>query len=92
MQTTDLSTVKSTQLTGSQHRGIPLLTFAGHTKIWGLLEQIQVPAESCQVCKSVPICLLQVSSVLKASAESLPQVGLGLRRCQQRFLILRGTG
>ncbi|NXU00469.1 CP100 protein, partial [Buphagus erythrorhynchus] len=38
-----------------RHRGILLLTFAGHSRVWSLLEQIQIPAESCQVCKSVPI-------------------------------------
>ncbi|NXC97030.1 CP100 protein, partial [Certhia familiaris] len=60
----------------SRHRGILLLTFAGHSRTWGSLEQIQIPAESCQVCRSIPTCLLQVSSILKSSAESLPQAGL----------------
>lgn len=44
------------------------------------------------MCKSVPICLLQVSSILKPYAERLPQVGLSPRRCKQRFLTLHGTG
>ncbi|NXP22469.1 CP100 protein, partial [Scytalopus superciliaris] len=42
----------------------------GHTEIWGLLEQIKIPVERHYVCKSVPVCLLQQSSVLKSSDES----------------------
>ncbi|KFV54904.1 Coiled-coil domain-containing protein 37, partial [Gavia stellata] len=44
-----------------------------HTDIWVLLEQIKIPVESHRVCKSVPMYLLQQSSILKSCAESLAQ-------------------
>ncbi|NXY67883.1 CP100 protein, partial [Glareola pratincola] len=40
-----------------------------------LLEQIQIPVESHQVCESVPVYLLQQSSILKSSADNLPKDG-----------------
>ncbi|NXV40996.1 CP100 protein, partial [Uria aalge] len=47
-----------------------------HTNTSVLLEQIQIPVESHPVCKSVPVHLLQQSSILKSSADSLPKENL----------------
>lgn len=51
MQTADLRTEKSTQLTGNQHRAILLLTLAGHSEIWGSLEETSVPQKAARCAR-----------------------------------------